>query len=89
MRFRRSASSAESNKIEVPASRANFQLQLNKPLVASSKGPSLRACDNGNNCSPLWVPKLTLGPGSAPLVAGASATIIGIVATIILLLLRK
>ena len=91
MRFRRSASSAQSgskNVVEVPANDANLQLQLTKPLVAPFGKPELQACDSANNCLRHKVDVQLIGPG-VPVVAGADATIIGIVAAVLLLLLRK
>ena len=92
MRIRRSASSARSspNKIAVPADQANFQLQLTRPLVAPFPNPELRACDSAPtpNCANLPV-NVALEGGGAPVVGVADATIIGITAAILLLLLRK
>ena len=94
MRLRRSASSARSspNKIAVPADQAIFQLQLTRPLVAPIPKPELRACDSAPtpNCANLPVKvELDGGETSGAVVGVADATIIGITAAILLLLLRK
>ena len=93
MRFRRSASSAQSgskNVVVVPANDANLQLQLTTPLVAPFGKPELRACDSAKlpNCLRQKIDVQLIGPG-VPVVAGADATIIGIVAAVLFLLLRK